>query len=130
MPRELFLLQQLLGASGSSWISVALMIALFTILAFRPERVHRHGMFRLACGLLALSIAVPPLMTFAAMFSLETYLSLGPSSGRMGQGTWLLQLAQACGPMLAGGGVFCGLWSLLPVESHTGFVRPTRHPLE
>ncbi len=130
MSGDAFLLQQLLGGSGSGWVSVAFLVSLFAVLAFRPERIHRQWLFRVACGLLALSIALPPLVTFGATFGFDVFFAPGRSPGRFGEVPWALQLAQTCGPLLLGSGVFCGLWSLIPPKHSPGPTQPTRHPLE
>jgi hypothetical protein len=130
MSNELFFLQQLFGGAGASWVSTVLLICLFVVLAFRPERIHNLGLFRLACVLLALAIAMPPLVSLAVVFSQNTSGSSGRPFSPMSGMAWALQLAHACGPVLTGGGVLCGLFSMIASERREAPAQPVRHPLD
>ncbi|MEN6494521.1 MAG: hypothetical protein ABFD16_09520 [Thermoguttaceae bacterium] len=129
MSSELFFLQQLSGSTGVNGISGMLLLCLFVVLAFRPERIHSRWLFRFACVLLALAIATPPLASLAAIFS-HSISSYGWSSSSLSGMVWTLQLANTCGPVFAGGGALCGLFSMIAPGRDESPSQPTRHPLD
>lgn len=129
MSNELIFLQQLFGGAGTNWVSGLLLLCLFVVLAFRPERIHHRWLFRFACVLLALAIAMPPLVSLAVVFS-HSVASYGWSSSSLSGMVWTLQLANACGPVFAGGGVLCGLFSMIAPGRAEAPAKPMRHPLD
>jgi len=130
MSSELFFLQQLFGGAGVNWVSTVLLVCLFVVLAFRPERIHNRRLFRFACVRLALAIAMPPLVSLAVVFSQGTAGSSGRSFSPLNGLAWALQLGHACGPVLAGGGVLCGLFSMIAPGREDAPAQPVRHPLD
>jgi len=127
---ETLLLRQLLGG-GQGWVSAALLICLFLVVLWRPDRIRNYALFRQSGVLLALSLMVPSLL--AVLIGLIGGASLyGFSSSGM---SVFMALTGASGPVLLGLSVIFGLFSLGPGRT---FERPEprdpktprRHPLE
>ena len=58
MQNELYYLMQLLGG-GQGLLQVAFLAGLLLIPVFKPERIHKPGLFKVACLLFAISIMAP-----------------------------------------------------------------------
>lgn len=50
---------------GNGWLEVVLVASLFATVVFRPERISRPLRFRLACLVLAISLALPQVFALA-----------------------------------------------------------------
>ena len=59
---EFLYMRQLLGRGDTDWLKFVLLLGLLVVLTYRPERIHRPVAFKWACWLIALSIAVPPVL--------------------------------------------------------------------
>jgi hypothetical protein len=53
--------RRILGAEGVIWLEVALLIGLLCIAIWRPQRVGKPALFRMACTLFAISLLVQPI---------------------------------------------------------------------
>jgi hypothetical protein len=126
MPQEMAMLQ-LLNQTGNGWLTAALLTGLLLALLFKPERIYSWALMRLSCWLLAVSIAIPPMLN-AYMPSLANGFSF--QSSRIGISEYLIMpCICALGPILVGTSVICGLLAMIP----TGYrppLTPPKHPLE
>ena len=52
-------LSLLLGGQMRSWLEAALLVCLFVVAVFRPERIRSMAEFRLACFVFALTVIAP-----------------------------------------------------------------------
>ena len=84
------LAQAVMGMVGSldGWIVVALVLALFTTAAFRPQQIHDPQLFRQAVTILGRYLVVPLVIGLLLLFDLPPKLasvvtSLGLLAGRI-----------------------------------------------
>lgn len=129
---ELLLLQRLF-MGGQGWLQVALLVCLFVVLVFRPERIYSRTLFRWSCLLLALSVIAPPLLALCLdMFDLLGFQSVGRRMSRSGGGwqSLLTWLANMSGPLLLAASIFLGLLSLGPAPQEQDRPAPPKHPME
>jgi hypothetical protein len=63
---------------GNGWLEVVLVASLFTTVVVRPEGILRPLRFRLACIVLAVSLALPQL--FALVVSLSAGGAMAPTA--------------------------------------------------
>ena len=127
MPEELFFLRQLLGG-GQGWLSFGLLLCLFGVLLFRPERIRSPELFRLAWLFFALSIIVPPVLMSCLSFFQFTG---GPSfRSPRGMSSLLLTVQGASGPLLLGLSLIFAFLALSPRRGARHGESPVKHPLE
>lgn len=131
MPQELLYLRQLLGNSGQGWLQVTLLGFLFLVLVFRPERISNRSLFRVACLLFALSIIVPPVLTFSVSFLTDVATpSQRNYGGMMGESPLMWSLTRALETVLFGTSAMCGLLSLIPGRERKSPLEAAKHPLD
>jgi hypothetical protein len=124
--QEMLYLRQLL-AGGQAWLQLGLLLFLFGVLLFKPERIRLPGLFQWAWMLFALSVMVPPLLTFCVwLFQLT-----GARSTRSGgPASLLLAVEVASGPVLLGLSLIFAFLALSPRSRPDPRLGPTKHPLE
>ena len=131
MPQELFYLRQLFGGSAQGWLQVTLLGFLFLVLVFKPDRIHNRSLFRVACLLFALSVIVPPVLTFGVSFladgATSSYRNYGPT---MGESPLMLSLTGVWAPVLCGTSAMCALLSLIPGREGKSPFEAAKHPLD
>ncbi len=113
----MMMLGQLLGGATRVWLEFAFVVSIFTILAFRPERIRNVSLFQAACGLLALSMILPSLLIFAVDSSASSNVF---GAGRTAQSQdigMMVKLITASGPVLFALAFLCGTFSLMPSAS-------------
>jgi hypothetical protein len=126
---DFLVMQQLLSGGGRGWSEAALLIGLFLVLIWQPERIRRLGLFQIACWLFALSFLVPS--TFNLLVATEALASAPqyrPSSGSLWPGA--LTSVYSLGTVFFGASVICALLAILPDAARANPVEPARHPLE
>jgi hypothetical protein len=57
-------LGQLLGGVQQVWLQVALLVSVFAVLTWRPERIRNASLFHVACLLFALALIAPGILPF------------------------------------------------------------------
>lgn len=77
-------MQEFIGSSGIGVLQAALTICFFLAILFRPQQIKSPIVFRIAFFLLVLSVAFPPIVSFALLLyqggpNLGTMAGIGPS---------------------------------------------------
>jgi hypothetical protein len=131
MSQELMYLEQIFGRGGN-WLSVTILAGLLIAVIFRPNTIYRPTLFRVACWLLAVSVAVTPLLNL--FLSVISFTAGGRGMGFGSPGSefqFFMACGQVVGPLLQGGSIICGLTSLLPpLRPRPPFDGPAKHPME
>lgn len=131
MPQELLYMRQLLGGGGQGWLQVTLLAFLFLILVFKPERIERPGLFKVACLLFVLSIVLPSVVTMSlSLVAGGAMSSYFRGSGMASEVPILVSLITLFEPALLAASVMSGLMALFPVRGSHSTTKPARHPLE
>lgn len=139
MPGTLLLLGQSLSGSGQGWvhishqgwIQVSLLVFLFLIVVFKPERIYRMTLFKVACFLFVGSIVVDPVLTlFLSLFA----GGLGGSSpgvgAMLGRSPILFSLVITLRQVLFGASMLLAFMALFPNSGNEQRTEPARHPLD
>ena len=129
--QELVYSGQLFAAAGHGWLEAAMLVFLFLVPVFQPERIQNRNLFRTACLLFALSIMVPPIVTTAlSLFAQSAVPSSQGFGGMMVKSPLVVSLIIMMGPVLLGASVICGLLAVIPKPHAQRAMEPVRHPLE
>lgn len=113
----MMMLGQLLGGATRVWLEFAFVVSIFTILAFRPERIRNVSLFQAACGLLALSMILPSLLIFAVDESAGATAFSGSRTGQAKDIGMMVKLITASGPVLFALAFLCGAFAVMPDAS-------------
>jgi len=120
MNEMMFDLKQMVGG-GHALGQVALLVCLFMVFLYRPDRVRIRLLFALSCLLLACSIIVPPTLSVLMRFFQEW--PTAPFKPVHKISADLLELRNASGPALFGLSLLCGFASLsLAPREQSGLV--------
>jgi hypothetical protein len=122
---EFFLVRQFFTPN---YAQLAILIGLLLVVIYRPERIHRPGMFRLACVLLAVSILALPVTS--AIATIWNMIYGNGLSGNRSDLVMLLSLLQVTEPILVAVSVCLVLFSLLPPSRPGSGPGPKQHPME
>lgn len=131
---ELFYLRQMLMGGGTIWMQAGLMVCLFFIMAYKPERVRFPTLFRWSCTLLVFSLIAPPLLEFGlGNFMGPMFRSTRFSSPDGGQ--WLMMLPSLSGIVLFALSLMSGFAavSVMPQQARQSTPErqePRKHPLD
>ena len=91
------------------WLEVALLVCLLGTLIFRPDRIHRIGVFRRACFLFAISIIMPSIAAFfMPALDMENMMAGGPM--KLSQAIELIRVLAFSGSFVL------AAYSLLPLS--------------
>jgi len=116
----MFDIKQLLGG-GYTLGQVALLVCIFVVFLYRPERVRVRSLFALACVLLACSVIVPPTMSVLINFFQDDPITPFKATDKTTAN--LLEMRNASGPALFGLSLLCGFASLsLAPRQQSGLV--------
>jgi len=131
---ELYYLRQMLMGGGTVWLQAGLMICLFFIMAFRPERVRFPTLFRWSCTLLVLSLIVPPLLEFGVGHFIGP-MSRSTRFSSADGGQWLMVLPSLSGIVLFALSLMSGFAAVSVVPQQDRQSTPERreprnHPLD
>ncbi|MBN2577718.1 MAG: hypothetical protein JXB10_01910 [Pirellulales bacterium] len=129
-PDKLMLYRQVLGTTGDVWLAVMLLVGLFLVLIFRPERVRQWGLFQIACWLLALSVMIPPVLNVLVALTESSSSPPWGSRSSLGRFNVIISCVYLVGPFLQGLGILFGLLSLIPTRPASTPQAPVKHPLE
>jgi hypothetical protein len=124
----MMMLGQLLGGATRVWLEFAFVVSIFTILAFRPERIRNVSLFQAACGLLALSMILPSLLIFAVDSSSSTPVFGGGRSNASQEIGMFVKAITASGPILFALAFLCGTFSVMPDASMNSSTAPDTEP--
>jgi hypothetical protein len=107
---------QMFGGLTQVWLNVALIVCIFGVLIFRPERVVSLVSLRFACVLFALSLIAPSLL---ALFLGAATEAPRPQRGNPMEDVTLslsMKILNLLGPMLFAGAFLTGIWSIMPTS--------------
>ncbi|NQV26635.1 MAG: hypothetical protein HQ518_19945 [Rhodopirellula sp.] len=113
----MMMLGQLLGGATRVWLEFAFVVSIFTILAFRPERIRSVSLLQAACGLLALSMILPSLLIFVIDESAGSTAFGGSRTGQAKDIGMIVKLITASGPILFALAFLCAAFSVMPAPN-------------
>ncbi|MGZ0174552.1 MAG: hypothetical protein ACKVHE_34050 [Planctomycetales bacterium] len=114
----MMMIGQLLGGATRVWLEFAFVVSIFTILAFRPERISNISLFQAACGLLALSMILPGLLIFAFDSSgSQPIRGVGRNAAGANDVGMTVKLVTASGPILFALAFLCDAFSVMPTPN-------------
>ena len=137
--QEALYLRQMFGGGGSGWVQAVLVLCLFLVVLWKPERIRVPALFKMACMLLALSVVFPELlnscMWFWNLMFPGSQGSRGAMGGILGRGSsggpgLLFIISGLSGPVLTSLTLICGLFSITPATGRAALPMRPRHPLE
>ena len=135
MMQDFMMMREMFGSNGMDWLAIALMLSLFAICVFKPERIRKRLVFRWACILLAFSIIAPHL-TRVALQSMQMGIV---GSGRINMYSdptlgSAYAFTAALRPCCLAASVLLGLMAISPRTNPKGkraeVVAPAKHPLD
>lgn len=118
---DLFSLQQFMGGSGQ-WSTVALIVGIFFVIAFKREAIESVNLFRFGIFVLGVSMALSSFLPMLGLFS-----------SRSQTFDWGSLLLTSGGAILNAVGFVCVVFSMLPkTKSKYTSVKavPSKHPLD
>lgn len=111
-------LTQLFGGMTQIWLNVAMLVCLFGVLIFKPQRIGNLTSFRAACLLFALSIIAPSIGMF--LLTGESGMAGSRRGGSpFGEITLAMKIVYLLPPVLFAGSFLLAIGSLLPTARDT-----------
>ncbi len=133
---EQLLLWRQLFSDSSAYMQIALMLCLFLVIVFKPERIRFPTRMKWSFLLLVAAVLSPTLMNlFLRIAAAGDMISFSQSSFRgQGSDSWLLQLPGLVGPMMLASSILMGFSSLwigtAEAQAANKPTPPPKHPLD
>ena len=139
---EYLLTQMLTGAStGGQFLPVAVVVIMFLVMIYKPDRIRSRPLFRWATSLYAAGVIVSPAVQMASMLTQFSSTTGSFGRSRADSSIWL-SLGMSFGPMMMGIGLLLAFMSLSVRDPNAPSPRspnvgpapaptpPKRHPLD